>query len=53
MKDLKGIGEKMNGWIDGEVVLNTDEYIIYQGIAEGIGAIKEHRVVDHSKGEWM
>ena len=33
-------------------MLNTDEYIIYQGIGEEIEAVKEHKVVDHSKGEW-
>jgi IS1 family transposase len=34
------------------VVLNTDEYRIYQGIMEEIEAVKGHRVVDHRPGEW-
>jgi len=32
--------------------LNTDEYTIYQGIAEEIEGVKEHWVVHHSQGEW-
>jgi len=52
MKDLKGVKAKLKEWIRREVVLNTDEYMIYQGIAEEIEAVKEHRVVAHSQGEW-
>ena len=32
-------------------MLNTDEYIIDQGIGEEIEAVKEHQVVDHCQGE--
>jgi hypothetical protein len=42
MKDLKGVKVKLKEWIGGEVVLSADEYIIYQGIAEEIRAVKEH-----------
>jgi len=42
---------RLKEWIGG-VVLNTDEYTIYQGIAEEIKEVKEHRVVNHSLGEW-
>ena len=33
-------------------MLNTDEYTIYQGIAEEVEGVKEHRVVNHNLGEW-
>ena len=52
MKDLRGVKMKRKGWIGGEVGVNTDEYVIDQGIAEEIEAVKEHRVVDHRPGEW-
>jgi hypothetical protein len=52
MKDLKGVKAKLRELLGGEVILNTDEYTIYEGIAEKIEWIKEHRVVNHSRGEW-
>jgi hypothetical protein len=52
MEDLKGIKVKLREWIGGEVVLNTDEYIIYWGIMGEVEAVKEHRTVNHSRGEW-
>jgi hypothetical protein len=52
MENLKGVKVKLKEWIGGEVVLNTDEYTIYQGIAEEIEGVKGHWVVNHSQGEW-
>jgi hypothetical protein len=52
MKDLKGVKAKLRELLGGEIILNTDEYTIYEGIAEKIEWIKEHRVVNHSRGEW-
>jgi transposase-like protein len=52
MKDLKGVKAKLRELLGGEVILNTDEYTIYEGITEKIEWIKEHRVVNHSRGEW-
>ncbi|WP_448593937.1 hypothetical protein [Thermoflexus hugenholtzii] len=43
---------KRKGWMGGEVVVNTDEHIIDEGIAEEIEAVREHRVVDHRPGRW-
>jgi hypothetical protein len=40
MENLKGVKVKLKEWIGGEVVLNTDEYTIYQGIAEEIEGVK-------------
>jgi hypothetical protein len=36
VENLKGVKVKLKEWIGGEVVLNTDEYTIYHGIAEEI-----------------
>jgi hypothetical protein len=47
MKNLRGVKRKLKEWIGGEVVLNTDEYGIYRGIAKEIEKVKEHRVVSH------
>jgi hypothetical protein len=52
MKNLRGVKRKLKEWIRGEVVLNTDEYGIYRGIAKEIEKVKEHRVVSHRQGEW-
>jgi len=52
MKNLRGVKKKRKEWIRGEVVLNTDEYGIYRGIAEEVEKVKEHRVVNHRQGEW-
>jgi len=52
MKGLRGVKVKRKGWIGGEVGVNTDEYVINQGVAEEMEAVKEHRVVDHRPGEW-
>jgi hypothetical protein len=51
MKDLNGVKAKLRELLGGEVILNTDEYTIYEGITEKIEWIKEHRVVNHSRGE--
>ena len=51
MKDLKGMKVKLKELIGGEVIINTDEYTIYEGIAE-IEEVKEHRVVNHGEKEW-
>jgi hypothetical protein len=48
-EEFEGSQEEAEG---GEVMLNTDEYVIYQGIAEEIEEVKEHRVVNHHLGEW-
>jgi hypothetical protein len=34
------------------VILNTDEYSIYEGIIEKITEIREHYVVNHGEREW-
>lgn len=52
MKDLKGIKVKLKELISGEVIINTDEYTIYEGIAGEIEEVKEHRVVNHEEREW-
>ena len=52
MENLKWVKVKLKEWIGGEVVLNTDEYTIYQGIGEEIEGVKGHWVVNHSQGEW-
>jgi hypothetical protein len=36
MKDLKGLKARLRELLGGEVILNTDEYTIYEGIAEKI-----------------
>jgi hypothetical protein len=51
MENLKWVKVKLKEWIGGEVVLNTDEYTIYQGIAEEIKGVKGHWVVTHGQGE--
>jgi len=52
MENLKGVKVKLKELIGGEVIVNTDEYTIYQGIAEEIEGEKEHKVVNHGKREW-
>jgi len=52
MRELKGIKVKLKELIAGEVIVNTDEYTIYHGIAEEIEEVKEHRVVNHGNNEW-
>jgi len=43
---------KLSKLISGKVILNTDEYTIYEGIADDIPEVVEHRVVNHDKKEW-
>ena len=51
MKDLQGMKVKLKELIGGEVIINTDEYVIYEGIAE-VEGVKEHWVVNHKEKEW-
>jgi transposase-like protein len=34
------------------VIVNTDEYTIYEGIVEKIPEVQEHHVVNHGNHEW-
>jgi len=43
---------KLRRLISGKVIVNTDEYTIYEGIAEEIEEILEHWVVNHGNKEW-
>lgn len=52
MKDLKNMKVKLSKLISGKVIVNTDEYIIYEGIAESTHEVVEHKVVNHGKREW-
>ena len=52
MKNLQNIKVKLSGLITGEVIVNTDEYTIYEGIVEDIDEVLEHWVVNHGTGEW-
>jgi hypothetical protein len=52
MDNLKRVKGKRKECIGKEVVRNTEEYAIDQGIAEEIEEVKEHRVVNHRVGEW-
>lgn len=45
MRNLQRIKVKLSGLI-------SDEYTIYEGIADEIEGILEHRVVNHGTGEW-
>jgi hypothetical protein len=38
--------------ISGNVILNTDEYTIYEGIDEKIPEVQEHNMVNPGSGEW-
>ena|GEM_PF-4411289 len=49
MRDLWSIKVKLSKLISGKVILNTDEYTIYEGIADDIPEVVEHRVVNHGK----
>ena len=53
MRDLRSRKVKLSKLISGKVILNTDEYTIYESIADNVPEIVEHRVVNHSKGEWV
>lgn len=52
MSNLQNMKVKLSRLISGKVILNTDEYTIYEGIADSIPEIVEHHVVNHSKKEW-
>jgi len=52
MKNFQGFVGKLQRLISGNVIVNTDEYTIYEGIAEKIPEIQEHHVVTHSSYEW-
>lgn len=43
---------KLRRLISSKVIVNTDEYTIYEGIAEEIEEILEHWVVNHGNKEW-
>lgn len=52
MRNLQKVKVKLSGLITDEVIVNTDEYTIYEGIAEDIEEVLEHWVVNHGTGEW-
>jgi len=52
MKNLQNMKVKLSGLITDEVIVNTDEYTIYEGIAEDIEEVLDHWVVNHSEKEW-
>jgi len=43
---------KLSKLISRKVILNTDKYTIYEGIADNLPEIVEHHIVNHGKGEW-
>ena len=43
---------KLSKLISGKVILNTDEYTIYKGIADDIPEVVEHKVVNHDRKKW-
>jgi hypothetical protein len=47
MRNLQNVKVKLSWLITGKVIVNTDEYTIYEGIAEDIEEVMEHRVVNH------
>lgn len=52
MKNLQKFIVKLERLISDKVIVNTDEYTIYEGIAEKIPFIQEHHVVNHGNHEW-
>jgi len=52
MKNLQQFVRKLQRLISGNVIVNTDEYTIYEGIAEKIPEIQEHHIVNHGNHEW-
>lgn len=52
MRNLPNMKVKLRRLISGGVIVNTDDYIMYEGIAEEIEEILEHRVVNHGNKEW-
>ena len=52
MKNLQHFVGKLQQLITGNVIVNTDEYTIYEGIAEKIPEVKEHHVINHGNHEW-
>jgi hypothetical protein len=52
MKNLQGFVGKLQRLINGNVIVHTDEYSIYEGIAEKIPEVQEHHVVNHGSHEW-
>ncbi|MDH7516764.1 MAG: hypothetical protein QHH19_00175 [Candidatus Thermoplasmatota archaeon] len=40
---------KLQSLINGDVIMNTDEYTIYEGIAEKIPEVQEHHIVNQWK----
>ncbi len=53
MRNLQKMKVKLSGLITGEVIVNTDEYTIYEGIADEIDNVLEHWVVNHGNKEWV
>jgi transposase-like protein len=43
---------KLKRLITEPVIVNTDEYSIYEGIVSGIEGVIDHWVVNHSGKEW-
>ena len=52
MKNLQQMKVKLKRFITGAVIVNTDEYSIYEGIADDIEEVLDHWVVHHGKKEW-
>jgi len=52
MRNLQKVKVKLSKLITGKVIVNTDEYTIYEGIADDIEDVLEHWVVNHGNKEW-
>jgi hypothetical protein len=52
MRNLRNIKVRLSKLISDKVILNTDEYTIYEGILDSVPEIVEHHIVNHSKREW-
>lgn len=52
MKNLQKFSSKIRRLVSGRVILHTDEYTIYEGIAEKIPEVKEHHTINHANREW-
>ena len=52
MRNLQNVKVKLSELISDKVIVNTDEYTIYEGIASEIEEVLDHWVVNHGTGEW-
>ena len=52
MRNLQKVKVKLKRLITGPVIVNTDEYSIYERIVSEIEDVLDHWVVNHSEKEW-